>query len=352
MINKEAIKTLFINLNWKDIKILKKIKTQIKKNQREIKFENIDLVELKNKDLFNEYIMLLSKRYPNAKFSFYNSSIDGINLKLDSDLNITFNKCYITNLKIVSDNNNTVILNNCKLIYCDIEKNEVSIKTNKVEMNECDIDLKINGAHLLELGNGINSSVSINDNYIKNYPNIPFNIYICSETLRLNNYNSPDNVKLVVSCGNEPINYINILNSKVMFNENVSVNSNMILSENSSINNLSAESESIEIVDNCTFINSNIVANNFVLDGDTFLNIINTDLNVNYLECSENSTINDSTNKFCWFKKIKSFYANKGFNFKYNNEVIFSKETNEEIIEDGILEEVKVDIEQKVRRKK
>ncbi len=345
----EEIKAMFVSLNWKDLRTLSKIKKKIKKGQKEVKIENIDLVGLKDKNLFNEYIISLSKKYPDANFYFINSSIDGLDIELVNDIKMSFEKCYITNLNIESNNKNIISFNKCKLLYCDTEKNQIRIKTNKIEMDECEVNIKTNANHLLELGNGVDSKVSIKNQSFKNFVNVPFNIYICTEILTLSKYKSVDNIKLVVSRGKNAINYIDMLDSNVEFNENAHVDVNMILSDNSNICNLTTESESIEISNNCTFKNSNIKSNNMLINGDASLSVIDSDLNIQYLECSENSEINDITNKFSWLKNIRDIAANKGFKLKYNNETIYTKENNQEVDDDYQFEEIIEHVEEKTR---
>lgn len=340
MIYFEKVKAMLDKFEWNDLKTFSKIKKKIKKLNKEIRIENVDMSELVNKDKLNQYLLSLSKKFPTCNFSFIDCIIDGININTISNQTISFSDCCITNLKIKSNDKNIINFNNCNFLFLDTEDKQISVKSNKINLNGCVVDLKTNVPNKFELGTDIESVINIKDQTFKNYNNIPFNIYINANNLTLSNYNSVENIKLVINKGNKATNYLHLVDSNVIFNEKTEVDVNMILVDNSNVFDLTTQSESIELSGNCNFSNVRILnSNDMLINEDSSLTTRNINLNVKYLTCSENSEINDTNNRFKWLTNIDRIIVNKNFKLKYNDEVMYKKEdtygnnNDEEVIE-------------------
>ena len=326
----EKIKELITNLKQirQQSKYLKRIKKSIKLLNKEIIIENIDVSLLKEKNKLNEYLNQLFKNYPSFNITFSNCNIEEINLVVRHSQQLNFRECEIKGLEIHSNNKNSVNFNKCKFnFFSDESKQLVRISTYKVNLCDCTVDIKSNKQHIFEIGKDKESTVNIRNQRFLNKDNIPFILQINSSDLTLNNYKNSDNIELIINKGIKDINYIHLVNSNVNFSHIHKVIVNMLLIENSSIMNLIAESKSIELSGNCFFDKVKILkSHDFTINEDTSLTTKDIILNAKYLECLENSQINDINNRYTWLSNVSKIATHKDFKLKYNGKVIHNQE--------------------------
>lgn len=331
---KQLLKKYMYNI--KQYKVLKNIQSNIYILQNEIQILNIDTTELIDKTEFNNYLTMLITKYPTYKLVFSNCKIDELNVTLTKSA--LFENCEIMHLKLNQKNISSSIFDTCIFNFCKINQ-RIIINNSKIELSNCITKISNNKNCTFIIGNKDNSTVNIKNHNIENRNGKYFHININTNNLTLNNYNSPDCVELIINKICKIIDCIHIKNSTAVFMSNETMKSNMILIEDSTVKRLNTNSESIEILGSNNFNHVQVLScEDFLINYDSSLNIKNTNINTKSLECSDNSEINDMTNKFKWLINTEKISIGKNFKLKYDNKIIYEKDNenyndNEEIIE-------------------
>ncbi|MBE6153182.1 MAG: hypothetical protein E7166_03030 [Firmicutes bacterium] len=340
----EKIKSIYINHIEKnrEIEILNKFKRRINIINNELVISNIDMELVKNKEEIVNHIANIIKDNHICNVMFKDCSLNSIQLDNLRNKKIYFNNCNIKNIKIYESENSKTEFINCNI---ELSNNSYTIiKTSNVCLESCNIN-NIDSNNEIELGKNSESKVTIDKLNATN--NNLFIIDTCSKKLKFYKVNEQCNFELY---NNIDIDVLHISDSKVKFVNDKPLNINMALIENSTIDNLVVECNSLEFIDECNLINSNILkCKDIGLNDNSLLTLNNSSIKSNILECQENSEINDKTNKFTWLKNIDNIVVSNGVKLKCDGKVTYEKNNILDVKIDEDLVEVFENIDVKRR---